>query len=142
MNSLPQSLKNGVRFRCTDCGACCTGSPGRVRVSEDELKAISEHRKEPLQDLIALQTREIDGVRYLREHDNGDCVFFVDGRCSIHPVKPTQCRLYPFWFQNVRNEEAWQKTCQECPGIGEGDLVSPEEIIRQVTEDIESGGTV
>ena len=141
MTSLPKSLQNGVRFRCTDCGACCTGAPGRVRVSEEELKVLSEHRKEPLNDLIASKTRENDGMRYLQERENGDCVFFMDGRCSVHPVKPTQCRLYPFWFQNVRSEKTWRKTCEECPGIGEGELVSPDEIIQQVTEDLDSGGT-
>jgi len=142
MNSLPKSLQNGAHFRCTECGACCTGAPGRVRVSEEELQAISEYRNELLETLIASKTREKDGVRMLQERENGDCVFFEEGRCSIHPVKPTQCRLYPFWFQNVRSEEAWAKTCDACPGIGEGELISPEEIIQQVTEDIESGGTI
>jgi len=141
MNSLPNSLQNGTRFRCTDCGACCTGAPGRVRISEEELEAVSDFRNEPLSELKAASTRVVKSQRLLKEKSNGECVFFEEGRCSIHPVKPTQCRLYPFWFQNVRSEEAWRKTCDECPGIGEGDLVEPEEIIRQVTEDLESGGT-
>jgi Fe-S-cluster containining protein len=80
-----------------------------------------------------------EGERLLTEQPNGDCIFFVEGRCSIHAVKPTQCRLYPFWFRNVRSEQAWQRTCRECPGIGEGEWVSPEEIERQVAEDLESG---
>jgi Fe-S-cluster containining protein len=141
MNSLHKSLKNGVRFRCTDCGACCTGAPGRVRISEEELEAVSEFRNESLSALRNRVTYEQQGTLLLKERDNGDCVFFEDGRCSIHPVKPTQCRLYPFWFQNVRNEEAWRKTCAECPGIGQGDWISPDEIIRQVTEDLDSGGS-
>lgn len=141
MNSLPESLRNGVRFQCTDCGACCTGAPGRVRVSEEELVAISEFRNEPLEELRGTKTREVEGQTLLWEQENGDCVFFLEGRCSIHPVKPTQCRLYPFWFQKVRNEAAWAKTCAECPGIGQGPLVSPEQIQEAVWEDIESGGT-
>ena len=140
MNSLPKSLKNGVRFRCTDCGACCTGAPGRVRISEEELEAVSEFRNESLSALRNRVTYEQQGTLLLKERDNGDCVFFEDGRCSIHPVKPTQCRLYPFWFQNVRSEEAWRKTCAECPGIGQGERVSPETIISQVREDLDSGG--
>ena len=142
MNSLPESLRNGVRFQCTDCGACCTGAPGRVRVSEAELEAISEFRNQPLEELRSSMFREVEGELRVQERDNGDCVFFVEGRCSIHPVKPTQCRLYPFWFQNVRNEAAWSRTCAECPGIGEGPLVPVEEILQAVEEDLESGGTV
>lgn len=142
MNSLPESLRNGVRFQCTDCGACCTGAPGRVRVSEEELQAISEFRKEPLEEVLASKTRIVDGHRLLWEQENGDCVFFQEGKCSIHPVKPTQCRLYPFWFQTVRSDAAWEKTCAECPGIGEGALISPEEILEAVQEDLDSGGTV
>lgn len=138
MNSLPPSLEKGVHFRCTDCGACCTGAPGRVRISEEELQAISDFRNQTLQDLCAAVTRTVNGERLLKEKVNGDCVFFEQGRCSIHPVKPTQCRLYPFWFRNVRSEAAWARTCAECPGIGEGDWVSPEEIERQVLEDLES----
>jgi Fe-S-cluster containining protein len=65
-------------------------------------------------------------------------VFFIDNRCSIHPVKPTQCRLYPFWFGNVRSKNSWDKTCAECPGIGEGPVVKPEDILRQVQEDLAS----
>jgi Fe-S-cluster containining protein len=63
-------------------------------------------------------------------------VFFRKGRCAIHPVKPTQCRLYPFWFKNVRSREAWEKTVAECPGIGQGPLVTPVDILRQVSEDL------
>jgi Fe-S-cluster containining protein len=110
-------------------------------VSEEELTAISEFRNLPRQELIARYTRLMNGIRSLTERPNGDCVFFVEGKCSIHPVKPAQCRLYPFWFQNVRNEAAWEQTCAECPGIGEGDWVSPEEIFLQVTEDLETGGS-
>jgi len=135
---LPVFLQDGVRFGCTQCGACCTGAPGRVRVSEAEVEAISEFRKQSAEDFRRSETRMVEGERWLRERPNGECVLFEDGRCSVHPVKPKQCRLYPFWFNNVRSEAAWRKTCAECPGIGEGDLVSPEEILRRVGEDIEA----
>lgn len=91
-----------------------------------------------VEELASGYARREEGEWLLREHANGDCVFFREGRCSIHAVKPTQCRLYPFWFKNVRSEDAWHKTCEECPGIGQGKWVSPEEILRQVEEDLES----
>lgn len=69
---------------------------------------------------------------------NGDCVFFESNRCQIHPVKPKQCRLYPFWFKNVRSEQVWRSTGAECPGIGQGEWVFAREIARSVREDPES----
>jgi Fe-S-cluster containining protein len=113
-----------------------------VRVSEEEIRAISEYRKLPEEDFRASDVREEAGELLLRERENGDCVLFENGRCSVHPVKPKQCRLYPFWFRNVRSGEAWARTCRECPGIGEGEWVSPEEILRQVHEDLEEKSNV
>jgi len=137
MDSLPDGLRDGVRFRCTECGACCTGAPGRVRVSEAELAVLAAFRNQPLAALKATCARRMEGEWLLVENPgNGDCVFFKDNRCAVHPVKPTQCRLYPFWFRNVRSDAAWARTCAECPGIGQGDWIAPEEIIRRVREDL------
>lgn len=133
---LPPALAEGVRFRCTDCGACCSGAPGKVRVSDEEIRKISAFRNQSEADFRRTEIREVDGENLLRENANGDCVFFVQNRCLIHPVKPRQCRAYPFWFRNVRSEAAWQKTCEECPGIGEGDLYHPEQIVAIVQEEL------
>jgi Fe-S-cluster containining protein len=137
-HSLPVVLRNGVRFRCTDCGACCTGAPGRVRVSESEIQALAAAKEQDVEDFRKTWLRKEAGEWLVREQPNGDCVLFEDGRCSVHEVKPTQCRLYPFWFRNVRSESAWERTCHDCPGIGEGDWISPEEILQQVQEDLDS----
>ena len=138
MSKLPEYLK-GVRFECTNCGACCTGAPGRVRVSREELERIAAHLGERV-DAEALPDWAGDecGELRLRERENGDCVFYVENRCSIHAVKPGQCRRYPFWFRNVRSEAAWEKTCADCPGIGEGPEIEPEAIFRSVAEDVDT----
>lgn len=136
-NPLPPFLQDGVRFTCVNCGACCTGAPGRVRVTESEIQEIARFLGEPEGELRKRATRPEAGGLGLCERDNGDCVFFENERCSVHPVKPRQCRLYPFWFRNVRSLEAWERTQNECPGIGQGEWIQPEEILRQVNEDLE-----
>ncbi len=73
----------------------------------------------------------------LKEKENGDCILYKDGRCTIYPVRPTQCRTYPFWPENVRSEAAWQRTAKACPGIGKGKLYSRDEILKLVGETIE-----
>jgi Fe-S-cluster containining protein len=59
----------------------------------------------------------------LRRTPNNECHFLSESGCSIHPAKPTQCRLYPFWPELVENREAWQQEREVCPGIGKGELI-------------------
>ena len=71
--------------------------------------------------------------RSLKEKANGDCVFYDrQAGCTIYPVRPRQCRTWPFWESNVVTPEAWQKTCVVCPGTGQGELISEEEITRRI----------
>jgi Fe-S-cluster containining protein len=121
--------QDGLRFTCTRCGHCCTGEPGSVWVDDAELAAIAAHRGETIDEVKALYTRWTDRGRTLREKLNGDCVFY-DARegCTVYPVRPPQCRTWPFWESNVATPETWQRTCQVCPGSGQGELISAEEI--------------
>ena len=84
---------DGIRFHCTRCGHCCTGEPGFVWVSEDDLAAIARQRGETLEEVKTLYTRWAERGRTLREKGNGDCVFYdrVLG-CTIYEVRPPQCR--------------------------------------------------
>jgi Fe-S-cluster containining protein len=125
--------QDGLRFHCTRCGACCTGAAGYVWVNEEELAAIAEYRNEPVREVVGLYTRAAHRGRSLREKANGDCVFFdrKEG-CTIYPVRPRQCRTWPFWESNVHTPEAWQRTCEVCPGSGKGELFSVEEITSRI----------
>ncbi len=121
--------KDGLRFRCTKCGHCCTGEPGFVWVEEADLGAIAEFRGETLEEVTGLHTKKTPRGRSLREKANGDCVFYNRQQgCTIYPVRPTQCRTWPFWESNVTTPEDWQQTCEICPGSGQGELISVEEI--------------
>jgi Fe-S-cluster containining protein len=125
--------KDGLRFTCTRCGHCCTGAPGFVWVTDEEIDAIAEHRGEPAHEVLGLYTRPFEGGRSLREKANGDCVFYDRDRgCTIYPVRPRQCRTWPFWESHVRTPAAWERTCAVCPGAGQGELISAEEITRRL----------
>jgi uncharacterized protein len=125
--------KNGLQFRCTRCGNCCTGPPGFVWVNDEEISAIARYRSETKEQTEALYTRLCDGERSLKEKANGDCVFYDrQAGCTIYPVRPRQCRTWPFWESNVVTREAWQKTCEICPGAGQGELISEHEITRRI----------
>lgn len=125
---------DGLHFRCTQCGNCCTGAPGAVWVTEDDLRAIAEQTGKTLGEVRLFHTRLIGSRVSLNEYANGDCTFF-DGatrRCTIYPVRPSQCRTWPFWEGNVSSPEAWSRTQSECPGAGRGDFIPTEEIQRRI----------
>jgi uncharacterized protein len=123
----------GLRFECTQCGHCCTGAPGFVWVSDEEVGALAEFLGVSPAQAHDLYTRRYGARRSLREKENGDCVFY-DKKvgCTVYSVRPQQCRTWPFWESNLRTEAHWQETCETCPGCGQGDLISPEEITRRL----------
>jgi Fe-S-cluster containining protein len=126
--------QDGLRFRCTRCGRCCSGpDPGFVWVNEEELAAIADFLGESVEEVTERYSRRFGKERTLREKTNNDCVFYDRERgCTIYPVRPRQCRTWPFWESTVETPEDWERTCKSCPGAGQGELIPAEEITRRV----------
>ncbi|MEZ6071096.1 MAG: YkgJ family cysteine cluster protein [Pirellulales bacterium] len=123
----------GLRFQCSQCGDCCTGAPGYVWVNKAEIEALAALNDVDVETFTERYTRQVGVRRSLVEMPNFDCVF-LDGearRCTVYEARPRQCRTWPFWTSNIRNEDEWQRTCQDCPGSGIGPLIPLEEIERQ-----------
>ena len=116
--------KDGLKFKCTGCGNCCTGAPGYVWVNQVEIDALAELMDMEVQSFQDQYVRKVGSRRSLKEFPNGDCVFFdVDQRtCQVYDARPRQCRTWPFWHSNLKTPEDWEQTCQECPGSGKGAL--------------------
>lgn len=126
--------KDGLRFKCTQCGNCCTGAPGYVWVNQAEIKGIAaEVGEADVEAFEDMYVRKIGIRRSLREFPNGDCVFFdnVKRTCTVYNARPRQCRTWPFWDSNVKSPEAWAETCEVCPGSGKGKLYQIEHIESQ-----------
>jgi Fe-S-cluster containining protein len=67
--------------------------------------------------------------RHLRlRRRRGLCPFLTSEGCSVHPAKPTQCRVFPFWPELTEDKRVLEETGQWCPGIGKGDMVSVESL--------------
>lgn len=111
--------KEGLRFQCTECGKCCTGSPGYVWVTEEEMVSIAAFLKTPIDAFKKKYTRQKYGRFALLEKDreNFDCVFLNGKACSIYSVRPKQCRTFPWWKENLQSEESWRAAKQYCEGI-------------------------
>jgi uncharacterized protein len=123
---------DGIHFTCRQCGACCTGAPGVIRVSDMEIEAMAAFLNLPIDRFMATAVRPVDHGFSLCEHEaDGSCVFYEDG-CMVYPVRPRQCRTYPFWFSVLRSEDRWRQVARQCPGIGRGRRYSREEILQIV----------
>lgn len=125
--------RDGLSFECTQCGNCCSGDPGYVWATKEEVRRISEFLGHTDGRLDEKHLRRV-GLRYsLTEKPNGDCIFLKreGGRtkCSIYAVRPLQCRTWPFWTRNLRSRKDWNKAHEICPGMNKGphhDLVQIE----------------
>ena len=120
---------DGLSFECTQCGNCCTGPPGYVWFNDAEAAAMADY--------LGLEEREfrrrfarrkfhrwtLDEVRtppgqydcvFLRRDDQGKAL------CSVYPVRPQQCRTWPFWPENLHSLQDWHDAARRCPGMSQG----------------------
>jgi len=125
--------KDGLRFKCTQCGNCCSGPEGYVWVNDEEIEKIAEFIGKPVDEMKDAHTRQVGKRTSLKEFASGDCTFLhpTTRGCTIYPVRPRQCRTWPFWNSNLEHPESWQAAQQVCPGAGKGNFFSLEEIEAQ-----------
>lgn len=114
-----------MRFVCQPgCTKCCTRR-GFVYLTETDLLRAAEYlgmTPEAFEAAYVIRFRKSLRLRMAPRGKNS-CHFLTDNGCSIHSVKPTQCRTYPFWPSIVENRWRWKIEGTFCPGIGKGELV-------------------
>ena len=112
--------KESPRFECqSDCFKCCTKT-GIVYFDKVSIGNASK--------VINLSPRRFknkflkrDDGEWIHEVEIGNsCAFLTPDGCSIHFVKPTQCRSYPFWHGNMTSKSIWKLEGSFCPGIDSG----------------------
>ncbi len=129
----------GLRFECTLCGRCCSGAPGYVWVTPEDIERLGAHFGLTPGEFETRHTRRVGYGVSLLEKPGGDCEFLqrlADGttRCTVHKLRPVQCRTWPFWKSNLRSPQSWERTAAECPGIGRG-LVHPLPVMQAALHD-------
>jgi Fe-S-cluster containining protein len=127
-------MAEGLRFECqAGCTACCE-QKGFVYLTDADLARIAAHfemKAAEFERKFCYRTRNRLRLRVPKEVN---CHFLMDGGCSIHAVKPTQCRTFPFWPELLESPREWKKTARYCPGIGKGALVQIEGARAQAAE--------
>ena len=124
----------GLHFECTGCGNCCSGpEEGYIWVTKPEIRFIAEHLGLEEDELRRRYLKRVGHrTTIIEEPHSKDCIFLEteEGRkrCSIYPVRPNQCRTWPFWASNLQSPHAWNEAAQSCPGINRGKLFTMNEI--------------
>jgi Fe-S-cluster containining protein len=125
MSSIIENSDYAYKFdssACDGCGGhCCTGESGYIWVKYHEIEAISEFLELSVEDFAIMYLKRVKHrhtliERYRKEQSDYACIFFDDkiNRCSIYPVRPLQCRSFPFWEQFKSDEDEVRR---ECPAI-------------------------
>jgi len=129
----PPWYAKGLRFKCTGCGQCCTGAPGYVWVIEEEIEQIADYLQLTTKEFSKKYLRKVKGRYSLIEMPKTyDCVFLKENKCQIYPVRPTQCRTFPWWPQNLKSEADWREAAKTCEGIQfDAPLIEFQEIEQQ-----------
>lgn len=133
--------EKGLDFTCTTCGNCCTGGPGFVFVTDREIELAAGHLGISPEELRAKYCRKVGSRISFKEvrraGDLHDCIFLTEvppktnrktleaGEavplarrvCAIYPVRPLQCRTWPFWPENMITKAAWDRAAKGCPGM-------------------------
>lgn len=110
--------QNGLRFKCTGCGKCCT-KKGYVWLEEEDIKALSNHFNLSEEAFIKKYTRNCGfDLALLDNPQSDDCIFLKDKKfCEVYEARPKQCRTFPWWPQNVSSASDWEEAKKECEGI-------------------------
>jgi len=132
------------RCACTTLTAdSITDGNGFVWLTQVEIKRIAKHLKLSTKKFLAQYCRTVDGQISLNEHCNVlgqyDCTFLTNpptGKpgercargCAIYSVRPTQCRTWPFWPENLTDKKAWDRAAKGCRGMNQGTHYSAERI--------------
>lgn len=129
--------KDGLHFSCTGCGECCSGAPGYVWISPKEIETISKRLSLSQEEFLQKYTRKVFGrISLIEDPTNYDCVFLQDKKCTIYTDRPSQCRSFPWWKQNLASPQAWKEAACYCEGIQpNAPLVSLDTIEKQKTDD-------
>jgi Fe-S-cluster containining protein len=111
-------FEEGLRFRCTGCGKCCSGASGSVYLSKADLERLADFFRLPVGKFARRYTQVLKGRRVLiNAPASNDCVFLADKACSVYDARPTQCRTYPWWLSNIHDRQSWEEAGAMCEGI-------------------------
>jgi Fe-S-cluster containining protein len=106
--------------KCASCeGNCCIGESGYIWATPKEIDDMASFLELTRDEFLKDYTQKVGyriTLKELKIKDSFHCIFFDANKrgCSIYPVRPKQCRTFPFWDHFKENID---EVVKECPGI-------------------------
>ncbi|MCB0361171.1 MAG: YkgJ family cysteine cluster protein [Bdellovibrionales bacterium] len=123
--------KDGLKFECQGSGNCCVsrGQYGFVYLTKEDRKRLAKGLGIATSTFTRQYCKKSDGFFFLKENqDKPECQFLEENKCRVYSSRPTQCRTWPFWPENL-NPRAWKSEILDfCPGANKGRLFTAPEI--------------
>ena len=134
-------IEKGIKFKCQGSSNCCVsrGTYGYVYLTKNDLLRFSKYFKISTLLFKKKYCQYSDGYMHLKEvNKNGNCIFLKNKKCSIYKARPTQCRTWPFWKENM-NAKKWNNHIKNfCPGVGKGKKYSYDKILKKIKKDVKN----
>jgi len=109
---MDEDLCEALSQACNEChlaGGCCFEA--RPPLSQERIDIL-------LKNGVSADAVEFAGYKRLRLRQDGFCVLFQDGKCSIHSIKPETCVAGPFTFDIKGNSlQIFIKRESICPMV-------------------------
>jgi len=120
------SFSSGIRFRCLPgCGLCCRTY--RIPLMESDLDRLKQVVEPEACSRIAFVKHEQGAAAFMENRKGEGCCYLdEDARCSVYDIRPLYCRTYPLIRDTY--EQLEMSVDHTCPGLGEGDPLSTEQI--------------
>jgi len=122
------------RFQCQPGCINCCNIEGYVYITEDDLTRIAKFLDMTPADFEEKYVYRTRHLLRLRKPRNSQCLFLKEGGCTIHPVNPVQCRVFPYWPEMVEDPREWDKAAKMCPGMNQGPLVQIGDAMERAAE--------
>lgn len=125
----------GVRFGCQGSGKCCTnhGEHAYVFVTLGDRRRLAAHFRMRTSSFTRRYCRRL-GAEFCFIDQREHCRFLDGRRCSVYEARPTQCRTWPFWPENMTRRVWDRDVASFCPGVGRGPVHSRAEIERALED--------
>lgn len=134
------NYENGIKFECQGSGKCCVSrdSYGFVYLSDKDLKRFSKYFKISIKKFKKNYCQFTDGFVHLIEKKKlqGNCIFLKNKKCSVYISRPSQCRTWPFWNENMKTKVWNEDISINCPGVGKGNIIKSKTIEKLLKEDL------
>jgi len=82
-----------MKLNCNGCGLCC--SLFYINLSEEEYKSKKFQTIFPdIGEIDNFSEAKKCGANLLAKKENGDCIYLLENKCSIHEERPVVCRKF------------------------------------------------